>query len=1079
MPSSVPGRRKPSGRLLKEGRAGPPARGGPSQYHGRAMACPACGFDVDSDFAFCPKCGTRLAAAPPPAPEPESDRRMVTVMFADLSGYTALSETLDAEDLRTLQTELFEQMAATIRRFDGFVEKFVGDAVMAVFGAPVAHEEDPERALRAALLLHQRAGELGRRWQARTGRPLSLHIGIHTGPVVAGHLGSEGDAAYAVTGDTVNAASRLQSAAGAGQTVVSHATWLHTQHAFCFEPLGELSLKGIAQPMAAYRLEAALNAPQSTRGLHAHGLRSALVGRDAEMEALQQAFEQMRAGQGRLVRIVAEAGSGKTRLLSEFLERLQAQGRLEDVAVRRAACSPLGERAFGVPAALLRDAWGLDTRDPDDTARQKVAAALVGLGVQEAEMQALSACLGHVLGLEGEEAHTRYLDPERLKQQIFFAVHAVLERRLQHNPVLMIVEDLHWTDAASLELLRFLLERLCDHPFMLLVTQRPAPALEAWAERAAATQTVLRLEPLSARSSDALLDGLFGPRALPGALRQRIVEHAGGNPLFLEEMARGLIADGLLVRRGERWIYNPSVSAVQVPQTVHGLLLGRIDRLPAPARAVLREAAVIGPEFDEALLRSVSSAPESVAQGLDSLLDAGMLAAMPAEDGREFRFRQGLLQEVAYQSLLLRRRTELHTRIGEALEKQCGGQPRRLEELQALAHHFRLSVDKVRGARYLVAAGDWARGTYANDDAIRDYAQALDILAANKGSEEQRLAVRERLADVLAPAGRIAEATQQLFAAREGRSADGDRVSEARLLGKISALRWEAGDRAEAQECLTTGLALVDGEAPHIERAWLYQRMGELRFRNADNHGALNWTQRALAHLEALEGREDADEEERRNARAAAALALNTQGVALARLNRLDEAVAQLERSVAVASQADLPQAECRALCNLGVLYSSSHPQRAIEACERGLETARRIGDLGLQSRLSANLAVAYCTLTNRCDERGVGAAHAAIEIDRSTGQLDHLAVSLVVLAQIYQCHGDAARAMQHYQEALALAEKSAEPQLLFPCYEGLATLYLDADDGVQAERYMALAQDTCQRAGLDPDALVVLPFLC
>lgn len=1042
------------------------------------MACPACGFDVDREFAFCPKCGTRLAAAPPPPPEPESDRRMVTVMFADLSGFTALAETLDAEDLRTLQTELFEQMSATIRRFDGFVEKFVGDAVMAVFGAPVAHEEDPERALRAALLLHRRAGELGERWQARTGRPLSLHIGIHTGPVVAGHLGSVGNAAYAVTGETVNAASRLQGAAGAGQTVVSHATWLLTQHAFGFEPLGDLSLKGMAQPMAAYRLEAALNAPQPTRGLQAHGLSSAMVGRESEMEALQQAFEQMRAGQGRLVRIVAEAGSGKTRLLSEFLERLQAQGRLQDVAVRRAACSPLGERAYGVPAALLRDAWGLDTRDPDDVARQKVATALAGLGVREDEMPALAACLGHVLGLEGEEAHTRYLDPERLKQQIFFAVHAVLERRLQQNPVIMIAEDLHWTDAASLELLRFLLERLRDRPFMLLVTQRPAPALEAWAEGAAA-QTVLRLEPLSARGSAAMLDGLFGARALPGALRQRIVEHAGGNPLFLEEMARGLIADGLLTRRGERWVYSPSVSVVQVPQTVHGLLLGRIDRLPATVRGVLREAAVIGPEFDEALLRGVASAPESVAQALDSLLDAGMLAAMPAEDGREFRFRQGLLQEVAYQSLLLRRRTELHTRIGEALEKQCGGVPRRLEELQALAHHFRFGVDKARGARYLIAAGDWARGTYANDDAISDYMQALEILAASKGNEEQRLAVRERLADVLAPAGRLAEATQQLSAAREGRSADGDRVAEARLLGKISALRWEAGDRAEAQQCLTTGLELVDGEAPHIERAWLYQRMGELRFRNADNHGALAWTQRALAHLEALEGREDADEEERRNARAAAALALNTQGVALARLNRLDEAVAQLERSVAVAREADLPQAECRALCNLGVLYSSSHPQRAIEACERGLETARRIGDLGLQSRLSANLAVAYCTLTNRCDERGVGAAHAAIEIDRSTGQLDHLAVSLVVLAQIYQCHGQSARALQHYQEALALAEKSAEPQLLFPCYEGLATLYLDADDGVQAERYMALAQDTCQRAGLDPDALVVLPFLC
>lgn len=1044
------------------------------------MACPACGFDANSEFAFCPKCGTRLAAAPPPAPEPESDRRMVTVMFADLSGFTALAETVDAEELRALQTELFELMDAAIRRFDGFVEKYVGDAVMAVFGAPVAHEEDPERALNAALLLHRQAGALSGRWAARLGRPLALHIGVHTGPVVAGQLGSKGNGAYAVTGDTVNAAARLQSAAGAGQTLVSRATWQLTQHAFGFEPVGELSLKGMAQPMAAYRLEAALHAPRPTRGLQAHGLASDLIGRGAELQLLRESFEQMRTGQSCLLRIVAEAGTGKTRLLSEFLAQLEAQGRLEGVAVRRAACSSLGERAYGVPAALLRDAYGVGTQDEPAVARQKIATALTALGAQEAEQEQLAAFLGYVLGLEGEDAHTRYLDPEQLKQQIFAAVHAVVERRLQQGAVMLIVEDLHWTDAASLELLHFLLEQLRERPFMLLVTQRPAPALEAWAEGAAA-QTVLRLEPLSARCSEAMLDALFGSsrRALPEVLRRRIVEHAGGNPLFLEEMARALIADGLLSRQEGGWTYSPRATAVQVPSTIHGLLLGRIDRLPAPARRTLCEAAVIGPQFAEALLRAVASAAQTLPETLDGLVDAGLLAAAPPSDGRQFRFRHGLFQEVAYQSLLLRRRTELHTRIGEALEGQCGGAPRQLEDLQALAHHFRLGTDKARGAHYLVAAADWARGAYANADAIRDYQLALETLEACGAPEDRRLDVRERLGDVLAPAGRIAEATQHLSAAREGRSQSGDRVAEARLLRKISALRWEAGERTEAQQCLATGLALMDGAAPHIERAWLYQKMGELLFRNADNHGALDWTRRALAHLEALEAQPPADEEERRNLRAAVALSLNIQGVALARLDMLDEAVAQLERSVAVAREADLPQAECRALSNLGVLYSSSDPQRAIEACERGLQTARRIGDLGLQSRLSANLAVAYCTLTNRCDERGVDAANTAIQIDRSTGQLDHLAVSLVVLAQIYQCHGEAARALRHYREALALAEKSAEPQLLFPCYEGLATLYLDVDDGVQAERYMELARDTCERAGLDPDALVVLPFLC
>lgn len=1040
------------------------------------MACTACGFEAAAEFAFCPKCGLRLAA---PAAEAESDRRPVSVLFADLSGFTALSEALDPELVRALQTELFDTMSAAIRSLDGFVEKFVGDAVMAVFGAPVAHDEDPERALNAALLLHERVGALSERWLARVGRPLALHIGVDTGPVVAGQVGSNRDASYAVTGDTVNAASRLQAAAGPGQTLVSESTWRLTQHAFGFEPLGLMSLKGKAQPLAAYRLVAARAAPGSARGLQAHGLAAPLIGREPELAALLQAFDGLRAGRTQLVSIVAEAGSGKTRLLAEFLEQLGARGELDTLALRRAACSSLGERAYGVPAALLRDAYGLTAQDPASTAQQKIATALAALGAGEAETRQVAPYLGHVLGLAADDSQTRYLDPEQLKRQIFSAVHAVVERRLQLGALMLIVEDLHWSDAASIEVLRFLLDRLHDRPFMLLTTQRPTPALAALAT-GSTEHTVVQLEPLSAQSSATLLDALFGSssRTLPAELRQRIVEHAGGNPLFLEEMVRALIADGVLLRQHDEWTYRPRAAAVQVPLTIHGLLLGRIDRLPATARQTLQEAAVLGPVVSEALLRDATSvAAPALAGALDGLVDAGLLAAVPAPagaatppPGRQFRFRHGLFQEVAYQTLLLRRRTDLHTRIANTLEAQCGGVPRQLEELQALAHHFRLGADKARGVHYLIAAGDWARSTFANADAIGHYELALETLPAGT-AEADRLVIHERLGDVLAPAGRIAAATRHLDAARAGHSLRGDAVAQARVLRKIAALHWEAGQRAEAKQCLSAGLALIDRGAAHIELAWLYQKMGELEFRSGDSRGALQWAQRALAHVDALASRDG-------EARAAVALALNIQGVALARLDRLDEAVAQLEHSVAVAREADLPQAECRALSNLGVLYSSRDPQLAIDACERGLQTAMRIGDLGLQSRLSANLAVAYCTLTNRCDERGVSAAHAAIRIDRSTGQLDHLAVSLVVLAQIYQCHGEPARALRHYREALELAERSAEPQLLFPCYDGLASLYLDLDDGAQAERYMALARDTCERAGLDPDALIVLPFL-
>jgi tetratricopeptide (TPR) repeat protein len=268
-----------------------------------------------------------------------------------------------------------------------------------------------------------------------------------------------------------------------------------------------------------------------------------------------------------------------------------------------------------------------------------------------------------------------------------------------------------------------------------------------------------------------------------------------------------------------------------------------------------------------------------------------------------------------------------------------------------------------------------------------------------------------------------------------------------------------------------------------MELTHLYQEMGRLAFRSGDNHRAVEWAARALAQVGRLAGGSvgpaAASDRETREAAVAISHAYNTLGVALARLGRLQEAIAHIERSVAMAQAHGLLHAACRGYANLGVLYSTLEPSRAIETCVDGLEMAKKIGDLGFQSRLYANLAVAYCALTDRCEEKGMGAAQAAIDLDRQLGQLDHLAVPLIVLGQIYQCHGgDPALALKCYTEALGLAEEAGEPQLLFPCYDGLATLFLEMGDEARAEQYMLKAQQVCERAGLDPDSLIVLPFL-
>ena len=1014
--------------------------------------------------------------APTRIPDGGGDRRQVTVLFADLSGFTALSERLDPEEIRAFQNALFEMLARTITRYDGFVEKFVGDAALAVFGAPVAHEDDPARACNAALDMLDGGAALNQAWAGRLGQPIALHVGIHTGPVVAGNLGGAAGDAYAVTGDAVNTTARLLAAAAPGTILVSEATHALVRHRFAFDPAGELALRGKVEPIVVHRLLAPLAQPGSARGLAALGLVAPLVGRTDELAQLLGTFVQMQRGQAQIVRLVGEAGIGKSRLIAEFLARLDADGALAGTAVRRAACSSLGEPTYGVFGALFREAYQVDAADSLDVARQKLAAGLQALGAQDQEARAIAPVLSYVLGLEGE-VHSN-IEPEQLRRQIALAARALIERRLDKEPLLIVVEDLHWADIASVDLLHQVIDQLTDRPLMLLLSHRPDTRPPLVVRTA---QSIIRVAPLSPDETRTLVAGLFGASVdVVERLQDFIATRAGGNPFFAEEIVRSLVGKGVLVRQGDRWSCTAACETVDIPPTLHGLLLSRVDGLPAAGRRLLQEAAVLGAEFDEALLRAVASVAGIFEATLDRLVEADFVQAVGhAPEGGRHRFTHALVHEAVYQNLLLSSRTAIHERVGRALEHAVGPHPERLSDLEALGHHWSLSPDKPRGARYLVAAGDWARAVYANDDAILHYERALRTLAECRGCDEEARAARERLADLLGLTGRRVEALAHYEAVFDAIERTEDRAAAARMQRKIGALHWEAGDRERAETCFAAGLERLGDDGDAIERAHLFQEIGRLAFRAGDNAGAIAWAERALAAAAPAEHDGATGPERAREAAAMRVHAYNTLGVALARTGRLTEAVEQIERSIGLAEARDLLQAACRGYTNLGVLYSSLDPRRSIETCLRGLETAKKVGDLGFQSRLYANLAVAYCALTDRCEAEGVEAAQTAIDLDRRLGLLDHLAVPLIVLGQIHQCHGEHSHAFAMYEEALALAEQVGEPQLLFPCYDGLATLHLDAGNRTLAATYLAKAQEVCERAGVEPDALMVLPFLC
>ena len=1080
-------------------------------------ACPGCGHPCAPDFAYCPKCGTRVGdptagwqqATRPPPPLPtvdhapalvpsavveaeqaarprlhkidtEANRRTITVLFADLSGFTTMSEQLDPEVMRALQNELFEELTAAVQNFGGFVDKFIGDALLALFGAPAAHEDDPERALWAALDMIRRTTQLGERSRVCAGSPLILHIGINTGHVVAGGLGAGATKSYSVTGDTVNTAQRLQSMAPSGEVYVGPLTFRLTRHAFAYESLGDVALRGKAGSVLVHRLRGPLDTPRAARGLEVLGLSAPLIGRDAEMARMTDSLDLACGGAAQLVQLVGEAGIGKSRLVNEFVTRARDTERFAAVAIRRANCSPLGEQSYGTLAAVLRSAYGIAQKASAAEAEAGLIEALSELGLAAEEIERLMPLFFHVLGLGDPDAVLQHVEPEQLRRQIFFAIRTVFERRLARSPLLIIVEDLHWADAVSLEALRFLMDRLERTRLMLVFTHRPMLEMDQFGS-GRISHTTLRLAPLGTADGQKLLAAFFshGWREPPGNLFNRILERASGNPLFIEEIIRALIDAGALERDGSQWRIKSDEAAADIPASIQALLLARLDRLPHDVRRLAQEAAVIGPRFDTAVLGATATEPASVETGLELLCDAEIIEEVAGANSislQSYRFTQTMLQDVIYQNLLLQRRIEIHGRIGAALERLYGDAPERLEDLILLGHHFSLSVNKQKGARYLGTAGDRARAIYANDDAIRLYQQALAVLLTSGDQAPEQLVLYEQIAELCGAAGRRTMAEEHYQTALAAHRAAGDRASEARILRKLGRMWWDAGKRDKAEAHYAEAAALLDGMDAPIEWAQLLQERGHLAFRMGDHTAAVRWADEALAYAQSVPP--DVDKQAGIEAARATAEALNTKGVALARLGRLQEAVREVEQSVAAAEAAGLLNVACRGYTNLGVLYTMVDPAQAMEVCRRGLEVARRIGDLGFQARLLANLAVACCTFTDKCTEEGVPSAEEAIELDRALDQREHLPVPLIVLGQIHQCHFQPELAARCYNEAIEVAGETGEPQQLFPCYDGLATLNLDRGDMPEAERYFALAQDICARHGLDPHGLIVLPFL-
>ncbi len=670
-----------------------------------ALTCASCGRGSPADAAFCAGCGAKLGAT---ATARES-RRVVTALFCDLVGSTSLGERHDPEVLRPLLDRYFAEAREAVERHGGRVEKFIGDAVSAVFGLPAAHEDDALRAVRAGLEVQERLARM------RDGSPIPLEarVGITTGEVLVPGGGGP------LIGDAMNTASRLQSGAEPGQVLIGEPTWRLVRDAVAAEPAAPLQARGKAEPVPAWRVLAlASGSPPRARRLDAP-----MIGRRREAELLDGAYRRVADERAcRLFTVLGVAGAGKSRLVEEFLGALGG-----GAEVLRGRCLSYGEGITWLPLAqALRPALGLaEFAGPDDVAGAVRAAA----GGEGPDAAAVAAGLGGILGLPGSGSW----------EQTAWAVRRLLESRARERPVVLVLDDVHWAEPALLDLVEHLAER-ADAPLLLLCMARPEllDARPSWGSGAGAAEAV-HLAPLAPADADALVGALLGGAGLPPGARERVTSAAGGNPLFLEEVLRMLVDEGRLVRDGDGWVVEGDISGLRIPPTVSALLSARLDRLPEAERSLLEAASVEGQSFSAGALEALL--PDASREGL-----AGLLRSLARKDlvaperrpgpGRDgYRFRHLLIRDAAYDAVPKSSRARLHLAFADWLEAAAGDAIAERREVLghhlAQAHRYREELGlpddpdlRMRAARALGEAGMRA------EDELGDLRSAVRLLSA-------------------------------------------------------------------------------------------------------------------------------------------------------------------------------------------------------------------------------------------------------------------------------------------------------------------------------------------------------------
>lgn len=940
------------------------------------------------------------------APESlQEERKLVTVVFADLVGSTALAAQQDPEQLRGLLSAFFEEMAQQIRSFGGTVEKYAGDAIMAVFGVPRVHEDDAERAVRAAIAMQETIGQLNPTFEQEYHSRLALRVGIATGEVVAA---TQETREFMVTGEVANLAARLQSAACG--IVVSEETHRLLGPLLESRRLDPLSLKGFSEPVTAYRVIGLRQLDRKPRGIP--GLHSPMVGRDREAEILNRCVEDLQRARGQIISIIGEAGLGKSRLKIELREGLP-----EGVSWLEGRCYAHTQTTSYAPfIQILKADFQLGAAEPQVVARTKLRAALRSL-VEERYDQVHPA-VAHLLNIELEPGQLdgRSLDPRALQSQLVSAMRALIEALSARKPLVLAFEDIHWADAASIELLTVLMELTDFIPLIILTVCRPDVEGGSWDFRFHAQRnyphrlTEIQLAPLASEQAQRLIRNLLHISDLPDQIQGLVLDRSEGNPLFLEEIVRTLIEEQVLRREGERWTAAGEVERPVIPGLLRGVIAARIDHLPPAAKVVLQHAAVIGRVFTYRALQALTDGDGDLDRALAHLLRADFIREQARLPEVEYLFKHVLTQEAAYASILNEQRRSLHRKVAVFMEPAAADTP--AEHAAVLAHHWLCAEDWAKALKYTLQAAERASKLYARPEAIAHYWQALELLERVPQTLEQRHTHMDVVLALVKQPGSFRDADEQKRGSRHIDKAIRFAADSGEMgtLAQLEALKaYDLWD----ESLFIQAVAHSEVSGDKFAQAFTAELYGHYLGANGQFVKALTHIDQAMDIMAAA------------GATYAHAWYMASGGRCYcARAGKLEKALGYAAGAREI--EAAMGDARLRAWCGMEaepLLYKGLWEQ-VVRVAEKGLTVSWEIGEWGVIFALSAWLGIAYLKLGRLEDARTV--------IDRAlkesqAGNFPPYAITYLQIsaAQLRLALGEPDQALKSIRKALQLSEIS------------------------------------------------------